>query len=690
MKRIFRSNFFWFILVYAAVFTVYLFSLCPTIYLEDSAEYATVAATLGISHPSGYPLYVLLGKLFTFLPWGNVAWRVNLMSAFFGALTCAFLFLIIQKIFGQINGRTKKRKNEETEEQTIQNNFFVTLLLYYLLPFSCSLIFAFTQIFWSQSVVAEVYTLNTFFVTMIIWLLLVWAEKIGGCHSDDSAATVEEESHSKEYEKVRTRSLGRCDIGLGMTTEKKDKLKNKADKLLLLTVFLYGLSLANHEMMALFAPIFLIFILWHDWRIIKDYKFIFAAAFLLIIGLSLYLYLPIRASQNPAFNWGDPSNWNAFKGQILRRQYNDFAIGWQTIFNSDKLALVNGFFERVADQFTILGVFIAFFGFLINYFKNKKTFFLLFGIFLTNSLLIIVLRSFTYSPLLEIISRVYYLPAFFIVAIWLALGFKFLFDLFFLVSVKFSIFFRKIIFSFIVILIFFLPLSFLLNNWFQNNRSDFWFLDNWARQTLLSVKKDAVIAIYNDQPALDSMIFSLFYMKVVEGIRPDVELVNVGGIAGRTVPMIIQFTDKKSSTEQNIKIFLTEKIWDYGHVKNNRPVYILYPLGNLPGSKFVSRSNGYLYRVYENLAVAKKDKIIFYSTNQPENTVYEPLKFDVFFSDLLSDYYLAQAGYYLETGQKDLSQKLLLDSIKYDTSPLSFNYQAFVEQRAQWNGSDKK
>src|SRR3989338_9893026 len=84
--------------IFCLVMAVYLFTLAPTIYIEDNPELITAAATLGIPHPSGYPLFVLLGKLFTFIPFGSIPWRVNLMSAFFSALTISFLYLILNKI----------------------------------------------------------------------------------------------------------------------------------------------------------------------------------------------------------------------------------------------------------------------------------------------------------------------------------------------------------------------------------------------------------------------------------------------------------------------------------------------------------------------------------------------------------------------------------------------------------------
>src|SRR4051812_34333959 len=73
------------------VLLIYGVTLCPSVGGGDSGELATVAYTLGIAHPPGYPLYTLFGKLFTTLPFGTVAWRVNLFSAVCGALASVSL-----------------------------------------------------------------------------------------------------------------------------------------------------------------------------------------------------------------------------------------------------------------------------------------------------------------------------------------------------------------------------------------------------------------------------------------------------------------------------------------------------------------------------------------------------------------------------------------------------------------------
>ena len=67
-------------------FVIYLLTLCPTVYLGDSGELSGAAFSLGVAHPSGYPLYALVGKVFCLIPFGSVGFRMNLMAALFGVL----------------------------------------------------------------------------------------------------------------------------------------------------------------------------------------------------------------------------------------------------------------------------------------------------------------------------------------------------------------------------------------------------------------------------------------------------------------------------------------------------------------------------------------------------------------------------------------------------------------------------
>ena len=129
-----------------AAFVVYVLGACRTIYVGDSGELVAAAAILGIPHPSGYPLYVLLGHLWILLvPLGTVAFRMSLFSAFWAALTVGGLSLVMRRAGG-----------------SPAVSAFAALLL------------AFSPSFWSQANVQRVYSLNAFFVMAVLATTLAW------------------------------------------------------------------------------------------------------------------------------------------------------------------------------------------------------------------------------------------------------------------------------------------------------------------------------------------------------------------------------------------------------------------------------------------------------------------------------------------------------------------------------------
>ena len=131
---------------------VYLATLTPSLSYTspDGNELATIPSVLGLAHPPGYPLYTWLGKLFTLIPVGDIAFRMNLMSATLGALAVGGLYLVcIQLLPTHLAGRRAAAA----------------------LP---SLLFAFGPTVWSQSVIAEVYAPNLAFVALALLALLRW------------------------------------------------------------------------------------------------------------------------------------------------------------------------------------------------------------------------------------------------------------------------------------------------------------------------------------------------------------------------------------------------------------------------------------------------------------------------------------------------------------------------------------
>jgi tetratricopeptide (TPR) repeat protein len=149
-------------------FAAYLYTLAPSVTLEDSGEFVAAAYSLGVPHPPGYPIWTILAWLWQkLIPFGNIAWRVNLMSAFFGALAAGLTALLVSKGGHVMAGRVGllQRVNNQRELDTIILASAV----------AAAMMLALTPVLWSQSVITEVYSLNAFFLMATLSLLYRWS-----------------------------------------------------------------------------------------------------------------------------------------------------------------------------------------------------------------------------------------------------------------------------------------------------------------------------------------------------------------------------------------------------------------------------------------------------------------------------------------------------------------------------------
>lgn len=143
MNKIFLSIF-----LFLFSFGIYIATLTPAVYWEDSAEFSATTYLLAISHQPGYPLYHILGKLFTYLPIGNITLRLNLFSSFCASLCSMLLFFIFIQVFNVLKYNLKS------------------------VAFISTMIFIFSYTFWEWSTYAGVYTLFIFFVLCLILIFL--------------------------------------------------------------------------------------------------------------------------------------------------------------------------------------------------------------------------------------------------------------------------------------------------------------------------------------------------------------------------------------------------------------------------------------------------------------------------------------------------------------------------------------
>ena len=265
-----RAPWLWATLVGVIFFMLYAVTAAPSIVelYDDSLEFQLVAPTLGIAHPTGYPLYTLLGALWSRLlfPVGNWAWRMNLFSALAAAITVGLLFLITQRLAEPLL-RTKAQR-----------------LLRIGAGSAAALAFGLAPVWWSQATIAEVYALHNLFVAAILLIALHLALTPSPCHP----------------------------------------LTLSPPHLVALLCLLFGLGLTHHRTIVLLLP-GVALMLWGQRRLLWPPTWWVTWLLAFLLPLLLYLWLPLRASLGVADLHGSYVNsWTGFWDHVLARGYTSF------------------------------------------------------------------------------------------------------------------------------------------------------------------------------------------------------------------------------------------------------------------------------------------------------------------------------------------------------------------------------
>ena len=149
--------------VFLASFLVYFSTMAPTVSFWDCGEFIATSYRLGVPHPPGAPLFLILGRFFSFLPIpGDIAYRMNMISVITSALAIMLLYLIIVQFVRHWRGHIKS-----VEDKIIAFGGGVI----------GALVFAFTDSHWFNAVEAEVYAVSTLSTALVVWLVLHWAER---------------------------------------------------------------------------------------------------------------------------------------------------------------------------------------------------------------------------------------------------------------------------------------------------------------------------------------------------------------------------------------------------------------------------------------------------------------------------------------------------------------------------------
>jgi hypothetical protein len=240
------------------IFAIYLATLAPSTAMWDTSEYISAAYVLGLPHPPGNPLFVLIGRVFAILPLGHlsVAMKVNILAALTSAIAAGMWFLITERVLvGWLQDRWQRIAGGAVAALVGATEFTV----------------------WNQSVVNEkVYTVSLMGLAIISWLIVRW--------SDDPDSPI-------------------------------------ADKLLVIIAYLLGLGFANHMMGFLAGPAVVVAVMIRRPRTFLRWKLLLACFGALVLGMTPFLTQPIRAAHFPPINEGEPTTWTSFWYNFNRGQY---------------------------------------------------------------------------------------------------------------------------------------------------------------------------------------------------------------------------------------------------------------------------------------------------------------------------------------------------------------------------------
>ncbi len=254
------------LVTFAAILAIYLITLAPTTAFWDTSEYIAAAKVLGIPHPPGNPLFVILAHTFGLLPLSeSYAVRINLFAAVTSAAAAGLWFLVAERwLRGIVTNRAAR----------------------YAAAFAGVLVGATSWSVWNQSTVNEkVYTVSLLSIALVMWLVVRWGDDAPGSHRD---------------------------------------------RWLVLIAYILALTSTNHLMGVLAAPALIVYVLWTDWRVITRPWVIAAIIGAVLIGVSLnYFWLPLRAAQYPPINEGEPVGLfsHALTEVLNRAQYGKPGLG---------------------------------------------------------------------------------------------------------------------------------------------------------------------------------------------------------------------------------------------------------------------------------------------------------------------------------------------------------------------------
>lgn len=407
----------------SALFALYAAGAARTIFVGDSGELVTAAWTLGIPHPTGYPLYVLLGKAWsTAVSVGSVAFRMSLFSAAAAAVACGMLFALARRAG-----------------------------LHVVAALVAALGLAFAPSFWAEANVQRVYALNAAVVV------------------------------------AATAAAWRWDA-------------TRDARALVLAVFCCALGATNHTFMALYGVVLAGWAIVRQPSLLRRPAVIGAGAAAVVVGLLPYAYLPLRSRAEPALDWGDPETTSRFVDVVLRRQFWDRAW-WEGPADLGPVAV--DWLASVPRELGWAGASLALVGVVAGWRRRMPV-----GLVLLVMVANVAALAAHGSRSDVFVWHRYYVPSYAMAALLAGIGCHEV-----VTRVPRAVRWLPLL----------LPIAMLAAGWSRVDRSRYRVAEDFAGRVLDAMPPGAHL-IASD----DNVLFVLMYLQLVEGRRPDVDLVMQG------------------------------------------------------------------------------------------------------------------------------------------------------------------
>jgi hypothetical protein len=463
--------------VFLVALVVYSWTLAPTVTLTDSGELIVAAYGLGVAHPPGTPLWVMLAHLASLVPVGSVAVRINFSSAVFAAFACAMLTLVVAELIVTAScfGAPRRRKRAMRQSSNIESSNTGGFLMF-APAVGAGLLMAFSRTLWAYATITEVYALNALLVLLVFFLVVRWRRRIIETRTDSSAT---------------------------VTTH---------DAWIYAAAFVFGLAMGVHHVtVALTLPaIAMVVYRTEGLKFFTSRRLLYAALISFSALILVYSYLPWAASRSPAMNWGNPRSLQEIWWHITGRQYQVFFSFSPATMGAQFVEFCRMAFREFGFAWLPLTLFLAVTGLASTYKRDRTAFWFL---------LLILLADLAYSLSYEIAEDkdAYYLPAFMSIAIAAGLGIRWLIQL---AASRPWPTWRPYVAAAIAIVL--TSTTAFAGNWPFNNRRHYFIADDYVENLFSTIAPNGLLLTQDWQVASP-----MLYAQEIEQRRRDVKVVDI-------------------------------------------------------------------------------------------------------------------------------------------------------------------